>query len=526
MTRQVGTARGDMTRGGRRAPAPTRHRPATGAEAPGGSLTSAPLDQGGLLATQRLLGNRAALWQLQQAPNTSEPMSRQPVPLVPWTGDPVSMANALRNLLLSRELDRIADSLAMLWVRGMVDTLRMLKLDAGAYATIVGSARFKGNTRLMAAHDVVEGRPPTTAGLFTDQAIELRAMHDVPNWPTIIGPHVKNSLQLPNPDQVSDPSIDPVLTSPAYRAALFDAIRRNRTMTGQYLLNTVKARPADNVPGGYKYVGPSHKGDSPSELNVPDPKREEVNKALWKELGVGEGTQASINTWDTAKFSFGPGFAAVGLLGQVMDNLAKAGSEVLVPLRNAGLIFEKGTWYVVDTEAQAVRSGKPALELLSKDVGLIQTFLDTAGDAKMRRQWMDAEWKAMQGAGGAAAVPPEVVENWPVELIVFVAHCVHWGGPTWKEWKSATPPSLFHVVRTQAKHVDRRADDPRILTHLSAGTFLGFSNRLLERTLRTKSKRMGIEANLPDDWKTGFAGAVALPTKTSTPVFHVIEADE
>ncbi len=514
-----------MARGSQRPTTLTSRRNA-GAGSRAGPFTSAPLDQGGLLATQRLAGNRAAVWQVQQAPNTSEPMSRQPVPLVPWTGDPVSMANALRNLLLNQELDRIADSLGMLWIRGIVDTLRMLKLDAGAYAAIVASARFKGNNRLMAARDVVEGRPPATAGLFNDQAVELRAMSDVPNWPNIIGPYVRHSPQLPNSDLASDPSDDPVLTSPAYRAALFDAIRRNRMMTGQYLLNTVKPRPADRVPGGYKYVGPSHKGDSPSELNVPDPKQEEVNKALWKELGVGEGTQASINTWDTAKFSFGPGFAAVGMLRQVMDNLTKAGSEVLVPLRNAGLIFERGTWFVVDTEAQVVRSGNQALELLSKDVGLIQTFLDTAGDANMRKQWMDAEWKAMQGASGAAAVPPEVVEKWPVELIVFVAHCVHWGGLTWKDWKSTTPPSLFHVVRTQARHVDRRADDPRILTHLSAATFLGFSNRLLERTLKAQGRRMGIEANLPDGWSTGFAGAVALPTKTSTPVFHVIEADE
>ncbi|NUR24981.1 MAG: hypothetical protein HOV83_03885, partial [Catenulispora sp.] len=93
MTRQAETARGDMARGSR-SPTPTGRRHAgTGSRA--GPFTGAPLDPGALLAIQRLAGNRAAVWQMQQAPNVSEPVSRQPVPLVPWTGDPVSMANAL-----------------------------------------------------------------------------------------------------------------------------------------------------------------------------------------------------------------------------------------------------------------------------------------------------------------------------------------------------------------------------------------------------------------------------------------------
>lgn len=458
----------------------------------------------------------------RNANSSSAIQSQAPVQHVPWTGDPVSMANAMRNLLIAQEIDRIADSLSMLWVRGIVDTLRMLKLDPDAFAAITGATRFKTNPRLVAALDVVEGRSPLAVGLPPDQAIELRAMHDAADWPRIIGPQAPPRVLLPSPDKIPDP----VLSDPRYYAALYDAIRRNRALAGQYLLRTVKARPADRVPGGYIYVGGSHKGDQPSGLDVPDAKRKAVNEALWKELGVGEGTQASINTWDSAKFSFGPGFAATGLLRRVMDNLAKSGSEVLTPLRNAGLIYQNNTWFVVDPDSQTVKSDASALEVMSKEVGLISTFLDTAGDPAMRRQWMEAEWQAMRGSGGAAAVPDQVVMNWPVELIVFVAHCVHWGGPTWKDWDSPTPPSLFHVVRKQAGHVPRQKDDPRILTLLSASTFLGFSGGLLLKTMRERGRRQGIAINLPDDWKTAFAGAVALPVSATTPVLHIIEANE
>lgn len=209
-----------------------------------------------------------------------------------------------------------------------------------------------------------------------------------------------------------------------------------------------------------------------------------------------------------------------------MDDLAKADSDVLAPLRNAGLIFQNNTWFVVDPASHTVRSGAVALEVMSKEVGLINTFLDTAGDPGLRRQWMEAEWQAMRRSGGAAAVPDQVVTNWPVELIVFVAHCVHWGGLTWKDWDSPTPPSLFHVVRRQAGHVPRQKDDPRILTLLSAHTFLGFSGGLLLKTMRARGRRQGISINLPDEWKTAFTGAVAVRVSATTPVLHIIEADE
>jgi hypothetical protein len=453
--------------------------------------------------------------------STSAIQSQAPIKPVPWTGDAVSMANALRNLLVAQEIDRIADSLNGLWIRDIVDTLRMLKLDPGAFAAITAATRFKTNPRLVGALDVVEGRSPGAAGILPDQAIELRAMHDAPDWPRIIGPQSPPKV-LVNPDTLADP----VLSDPRYYAALYDAIRRNRALASQYLLRTVKPRPADRVPGGYVYVGPSQKGDQPGGLDVPDPKRKAVNEAIWKELGVGEGTQATINTWDSARFTFGPGFAATGLLRRVMDNLAKSGSEVLTVLRNAGVMYQNNTWVVVDPDSQSVKYGAEALQVMSRNVSLISTFLDTAGDPAMRRQWMEAEWGAMHGSGGAANVPDQVVMNWPVDLIVFVAHCVHWGGLTWKDWDNRDPPSLFDVVRKQAGHVPRQKDDPRILTWLSANTFLSFSGGLLLKTMRERGRRQGIAINLPDDWKTAFVGAVALPASTTTPVYHIIEAGE
>lgn len=440
---------------------------------------------------------------------------------IPWSGDPASMSHALRNLLVTGETDRLAISLAMLWVRGMVDTMRVLKQDPAAWAAVKAIPRIQQDRRLASAVEVAEGRAPSWSGVPQDQAVEFQAMHDAANWPTIIGPRVGAS-GLPSSDA---PRTD-LRDDPRYVDALYDAIRRNRLLTGNYLLRTVKARPADRVPGGYIYVGPSHSGDKPSGLDSPSARRKAVNEAIWHELGVGEGSQASINTWDLAKFSFGPGFAAPGLLRKVMDNLRAEGPEVVQELRRAGVSYESNTWYVVDPATRSVKSGNAALDLLSQDRGLIGAFLDTAADPAMRRQWMEAEWKAMQGPSGAAAIPDRVITAWPdIPVIVFVAHCVHWGGLTWKQWDSATQPSLFEVVRRQAPHVASR-EDRRILAHLSAQTFFSFSGGLLMKELRARGRRQGIEVNLPDDWATGHSGAVALPTKVSTPVFQIIEADE
>lgn len=490
-----------------------------------------------VLGWQRSAGNRATVSVLRSAAvqrqpdQTSATQSTLPPPTyLPWTGDPVSMAAAMRDLLLRNDLARIADSLAMLWVRGMVDTLKVLRLDPGAYSTIVAFPRFRSDGRLRAAVDVVEGRDPTAGDVPLDQRAELQAMHDVRRWPDIIGPSAPPLVLAPT----AGPE-DPVRTSPHYLPALYDAIRRNRLLAGQRPLWSVAARPQDRVPGGYVFVGPSHRGERPAGVSgaadrrptdgpgIGEPalsdKRKAVNEAIWHELGVGEGTQASINTWDSARFSFGPGFAAPGLLKAVMDNLAAAGADVLLPLRDAGVLYTGGTWWVVDPESRTVRSGAAALEVLARDVGLINTFLDTAGTAEQRQQWMDAEWKAMSSGSGAANIPDRVVENWPVPLIVFVAHCVHWGS-TWRFWDREAPPDLFEVVRHQAARVPRQKD-PRLLTLLSATTFRSFAGGLLVTKLRQLGD--GQPTPLPDDWSTGHTGAVALPTGPANQLFQIIE---
>lgn len=477
-----------------------------------------------LARLQRLAGNRAVTRLVAPTPRPMAQPTPTPTPVVqrqkqsvvhvPWTGDPLSMANEMRNLIANDEIDRAVKSLSMLWVRGLVDTLRMLKIEPVAYRKVTSAPEFTNDARLAASLDVVEGRPVRATALYPDQATELMAMADVPDWPKIIGPDAPPLVLHPDLDRP-----DIVRRDPEYLNALYDAIRRNRAMTGHYLL--------ESVGKGYKYVGASHKGDQPSDLDKGGEKRQAVNAAIWKELGVGEGTQASVNTYDSAKFSFGPGFAARGGLDLVMKNLAKSGAEVLGRLRNAGVIFTGSTWHVVDPDARTVRSGGAALDILSKDRGLISAFLDTAVDEKTRREWMEAEWQALTSRGGAADVPDQVVETWPVELIVFVAHCVHWRPePGWKRWGKPTPPSVFQVVRDIAPQVPRRDEDERILTRPSARTLLGFSNGLLVKALREQSKRGGIAANLPDEWKTGFAGAIALPESDDTPRYHIIEAGE
>ncbi|HEY0637960.1 MAG TPA: hypothetical protein VGD67_09960 [Pseudonocardiaceae bacterium] len=468
-----------------------------------------------MIRSQRLAGNTATVRMVQREPtSTSGVLSQEPVRPVPWTGDPTTMSTAMTALLVTGDHDRIARSLGMLWVRGMVDTLFMLKRDPGAFAAITTAAEFRADARLMAALDVVEGRNPAVDDLFLDQAIEFQAMRDAADWPAFIGPDA-TTLEL---REVRDL----IRSDPRYHDALYDMIRRHRSMAGTYALRAVPPNPANRVPGGKQYVGPSHKSDRPSALGATsDPKRKAVNEALWKELGVGEGTQASINTWDRAKFTFGPGFAATGLLHKVMDNLAKAGANALAPLRAAGLVHRNNTWYVVDPDARTVESGKKALDVLSRDVGLVSTFLDTAGDPAMRKEWMDAEWQAMRTGSGAAAVPDVVVQNWPIELIVFVAHCVHWGGRTWQNWADETPPSLFTVVRLQARHVDHQKD-PRILTLLSANTFRSFAGGLLPNTLKEKGRAA---APLPENWDSAHGDAVALPRRADVSTFDIIDGD-
>ncbi|QXE38642.1 hypothetical protein KQY30_34910 [Streptomyces sp. GMY02] len=437
---------------------------------------------------------------------------------VPWTGDPLTMANTLRNLVGEQGVEPVLASLRMLWIGSIVDTLRMLRVDPAAFGTVTGAPQFAADPRLSGALDVVLDRPLRTTGLFQDQAVVLAAMQDAPSWPDIIGSQAAHPWQADPPMSLpnSDSSPDIVRRDPRYLPELYNAIRRNRAMAREFALR--------NRGSGYVYVGPSHKGDKPEGLDQGGEKRKAVNAAIWRELGVGEGTQASVNTYDSAKFTFGPGFAARGGLDAVMRNLAKAGSGVLEPLRNAGVVFRDNNWYVVDPDEQAVKSGKAALDVLSRDKGLIDAFLETAGDPKMRRDWMAAEWQALNQGGGAAAVPEQVVNGWDVPTVVFVAHCVHWRPALdWKHWDGPTAPDLLSVVREMAPLIDRQKD-PRILTWGSAATLLGFSDRLLWRTL-TASRQ---PQPLPDDWAGSalFERAIALPADPRSTAFFIIQSNE
>lgn len=428
----------------------------------------------------------------------------------------------------------IRSSLAGLWVRDIVDTLKVMRRDITSYGAIVASAEFRENSRLVAAASAVTGEFRDAAGLPDDQRIELAAMNDVGSWPDILTRTASGQQWHPPlaaPEQTpAGVSVADMRGDPRYIAAMYDAVARNRALARGHLLRTVKPRPQDHVPGGKIYVGPSHAADRPGGLDSPDNARKRVNEAIWHELGVGEGSQASVNTWDTARFSFGPGFAATGLLTRVMDNLAKAGASVTAVLRDAGVALVRGEWWAVDPATRSVKRGKEALEVLAADIGLINTFLDTADDPVMRKQWMDAEWQALTSGSGAAAVPQNVVDGWPIDLIVFVAHCVHWGGKTWTDWGRMSVPELSEVVRIQAGFVGRglsvgpfrpgqqAAPDARVLTWLSAQTFFGFSGGLLGRTVLSGVKPQP----LPADWREGHNGEVAVPATPKCDTFFII----
>lgn len=73
------------------------------------------VDPAALTEVQRLAGNTAATLMVHRDANATPAIqSEEPVKPVPWTGDPVTMAGAMTKLLLTQDLDRIADSLGML----------------------------------------------------------------------------------------------------------------------------------------------------------------------------------------------------------------------------------------------------------------------------------------------------------------------------------------------------------------------------------------------------------------------------
>ncbi|MGI5291941.1 hypothetical protein ACQEVF_52725 [Nonomuraea polychroma] len=469
-----------------------------------------------LAALQRAAGNRAVGTVLRQhAPKSPG--------VVAWTGDPVSMAKALRDQLVAGQHEEtfasIAASLSGMWIRDIVDTLRALRMDAGAWGPISSSRPFTSNPRLASAVAVANGQAPEEAGLPADwkQKVELTAMADVERWPQVIGPDAPPLVLAPTPEVPGAPP-DP-RRDPEYHAALYDAIRRNRALASRHPLRPKNA--------GHIYVGPSHPGEQPKGMAADDPKRKAVNEAVWRELGIGEGTQSSINTWDNAKFSLGPGFAATGLLPKVMDKLAGQGEEILTILRRAGFHHAKSGWYVVDPDARTVATGRPALDVIAKDVGLLNTFLDTTDDPKLRQQWMNAQWEVLTGPEGAAAVPDNVVRSWNLSMIVFVAHCVHWlTARPWTKWAAEPEPTPIGALRTMVPLLQllQKTDDPRMLTAQAAQTILGFSGGLLRTQLAGRDG--GGPGPLPDDWATGHQGAIALPLDPKRTRFFVVEADE
>ncbi|MBV8996749.1 MAG: hypothetical protein JO287_24275 [Pseudonocardiales bacterium] len=116
-------------------------------------------------------------------------------------------------------------------------------------------------------------------------------------------------------------------------------------------------------------------------------------------------------------------------------------------------------------------------------------------------------------------MPLQVMENWDITTVVFVAHCVHWRPIlSWKHWDRPKPPSLLNVVRQMHPLVDRQAQKRR-LTVQAAATFFSFSGGILK-------EKLGEAGPLPDGWDTGFEHAIALPVDDKSTKYRIIKGKE
>jgi hypothetical protein len=266
--------------------------------------------------------------------------------------------------------------------------------------------------------------------------------------------------------------------------------------------------------GGYSYGGQKDKDPQPVFAAV-DAKTDQVYRAIWAELSAKEGGASSVNTYDRVTLTLGSGFAALGLLPKVMEIFLKSDAGANERLLDAGFTLLNGKeWLAVDLSDGSVLAGNAALQSIRWDTAVLSRFIAIAEDTVHGQNFVNAEWQALLGY--SAAVPKAVIDSWPIRTIVYVAHCVHWGGLLWKRWASVGP-DLKTIIRTQAKRVPRiEAGDwdgggALQVKPVATATFTTMADGLGETVLE---KPAALPANISAD-KTSYAGHIFFDASSS-----------
>jgi hypothetical protein len=276
--------------------------------------------------------------------------------------------------------------------------------------------------------------------LYGVQKRELEAFRQVRQWPTLL-PAAGSSAPVDAQTQLR-------------REEIVDYIRRDRaTIATRPELARVPPAGAE-TPGGYQYGGQTGGGPRPRLANG-DAWRSEVNQAIWAELGGREGGASAVNTWDRATVTLGGGFAAGGQLPEVMRRFFAADSGAAGAFLDMGFTLQNGHWLAVDLATGTVLADNAALQSIRNEPSVLSRFMNLAEDPVHGQNFVDAEWQTIRANAGDF---PDAVRGWPVRTIVYVAHCVHWGGLTWPQWVPIGP-DLAAIVRAQATHVARLDPD-------------------------------------------------------------------
>jgi hypothetical protein len=274
------------------------------------------------------------------------------------------------------------------------------------------------------------------------------------------------------------------------------------------------AQKGTEIPGGYFYGGQKEKDPEPVFAAV-DTKTDQVNRAIWAELSAKEGGASSVNTYDRVTLTLGSGFAALGLLPRVMEIFLKSDAEANEMLLDAGFTLLNGKeWLAVDLSDGSVLAGNPALQSIRWETTVLSQFIAIAEDPLHGQNFVNAEWQALLGY--SAAVPKAVIDSWPTQTIVYVAHCVHWGGLLWKQWASIGS-DLKTIIRTQAKRVPRiepgnwDGGGALQVKPVATATFITMADGLGKTVLE---KPAPLPADISAD-KTSYAGHIFLDASSS-----------
>jgi peptidoglycan hydrolase-like protein with peptidoglycan-binding domain len=193
---------------------------------------------------------------------------------------------------------------------------------------------------------------------------------------------------------------------------------------------------------GLEYFGHSSRDVLPTEVAAsPTPSLE---REMWDELQT-EGGSSAINTWDTALLTWGRGFAASGLLPDLIDQLYLSAPRLIDELYQAGFALPRGSrqkdFMAVDLATGQVIRSAPALEMLRADRAFNTVLIALAESEDYAQQMADAQWNLLKKRQQLKPlVDPALraklqADNWPTTSIRFVEHAIHAAGKfTWNHF--------------------------------------------------------------------------------------------